>query len=138
MTSFQLSLTPHRRAAARFVDSVHRRLKKAYADRPEVSQTQIAEQLGVHRSVISRQLRGRENMTLSRVAELAWTLGYEPNFDLVDVDEFAKSCNEPAPAHLKANLHVNVVSSDSQEDWEMAYVNPASAPNAKKIEWVSR
>lgn len=83
MTSFQLSVSPHRRAAARFVSKVHRRLQKAYAQSPEVTQTAIAGALGVHRSVINRQLRGRKDMTLGRVAELAWALGYEADFDLI-------------------------------------------------------
>ena len=83
MTSFQLSVTPHRRAAARFVDKVHRRLRKAYADSPDVTQTSIANALGVHRSVINRQMRGRKDMSLGRVAELAHLLGYEAGFELI-------------------------------------------------------
>lgn len=83
MTSFQLSVSPHRRAAARFVDRVRRALQKAYAEEPEISQTNIANALGVHRSVINRQLRGYKDITLSRVAELAWALGREPCFDLI-------------------------------------------------------
>ena len=82
MTSFRLSVTPHRRAAARFIDNVHRRLLKAYADSPDVTQTAIANTLGVHRSVINRQMRGRKDMSLGRVAELAHLLGYEAEFEL--------------------------------------------------------
>ena len=82
MTSFRLSVTPHRRAAARFIDNVHRRLLKAYADSPDVTQTAIANTLGVHRSVINRQMRGRKDMSLGRVAELAHLLGYEAEFEM--------------------------------------------------------
>lgn len=83
MTSFQLSVTPHRRAAVRFIDKVHRGLRKAYADSPHVTQTAIANTLGVHRSVINRQMRGRKDMSLGRVAELAFLLGYEAEFELM-------------------------------------------------------
>lgn len=82
MTSFQLSVTPHRRAAARFIDKVHRHLGRAYADSPHVTQTAIANALGVHRSVINRQMRGRKDMSLGRVAELAHLLGYEADFKM--------------------------------------------------------
>lgn len=82
MTSFQLSVTPHRRAAARFIGRVHRSLQKAYADSPQVNQTAIANALGVHRSVINRQMRGRKDMSLGRVAELAFLLGYEAELQL--------------------------------------------------------
>lgn len=81
--SFQLSVTPHRRAAARFIDAVHRSLLKAFSDSPEISQTDIANVLGVHRSVINRQMRGRKDMSLARVAEIAHLLGYEADFTLV-------------------------------------------------------
>lgn len=92
--SFRISLTPHRRVAARFVEDVRRRLQKAYADAPGIKQTDIANALGVHRSVINRQLRGYKDMTLGRVAELSWCLGYEPAFSLepLRVDQ---TCNTP-------------------------------------------
>jgi len=82
MPSFRTSVTPHRRTAARFVEAVRRKLVAAYADQPEVTQTAIAETLGVHRSVVNRQLRGLSNMSLGRVAELSWCLGFEPVFTL--------------------------------------------------------
>ena len=83
MTSLRLGITPHRRAAARFIGSVRRKLQKAFADSPDVTQTQIADALGVHRSVINRQFRGRADISLGRVAEIAYLLGYDPEFELV-------------------------------------------------------
>lgn len=94
MTSFRLSVTPHRRAAARFIDNVHRCLLKAYADSPDVTQTAIANTLGVHRSVINRQMRGRKDMSLGRVAELAHLLGYEAEFELTKPSP-PDGCNVP-------------------------------------------
>lgn len=83
MTSFQLSVSLHRRVAARFVNNVRRRLQRAYAEAANIKQTDIARELGVHRSVINRQLRGYKDMTVGRVAELSWALGYEPSFSLI-------------------------------------------------------
>jgi len=58
-------------------------LQRAYSEAPQLSQSDIARELGVHRSVITRQLRGYQDMGLARVAELSWALGYEPTFELL-------------------------------------------------------
>ena len=63
MPSFQISVTPSRRAAARFVIRVRRALLKALAEekaRRGLSQSEMARLIGVHRSVIHRELRGQK------------------------------------------------------------------------------
>lgn len=83
--SFQITLSPNRRAAARFITQVRRAILKAYAEEQLTSgltQTAIARALGVHRSVINRELKGLRDMTLGRVAELGWAMGRVPTFDL--------------------------------------------------------
>ena len=85
MSSFRTSLTPHKRTAARFVVGVRRALLKALADenkRTGITQTSIAQTLGVHRSAINRDLRGTGNLTLGKVAELASAMGLEPRLEL--------------------------------------------------------
>lgn len=85
MPSFRTTLTPPKRAAARFVVGVRRAIQKALADegkRSGLTQSAIANSIGVHRSVINREVRGASNMTLGRVAELAWAMGLEPKFEL--------------------------------------------------------
>ena len=47
-----------------------------------LTQQQIAEAIGVNRSVINRQIMGKENLTLRSVAEIAWALGWEIVFHL--------------------------------------------------------
>lgn len=95
MTSFQLTLSPSRRAAARFVTAVRRALLKALSEELQergLTQSEIARVIGVHRSVINRELRGQKDITLSRVAELAYAMGRAPTFTLPALDdEFAKS-----------------------------------------------
>jgi hypothetical protein len=54
--------------------------------RPHVKRTNIADALGVHRSVITKQFNGTQDMTLGRAAELAWALGYQADFILRDLD----------------------------------------------------
>jgi transcriptional regulator with XRE-family HTH domain len=78
MPSFQITLSPTKRAAGRFVYGVRRKLQKALAEEKKkrgLTQTAIASEIGVHRSVISRELRGGKDITLGRVAELASALG---------------------------------------------------------------
>lgn len=80
MTSFRISLTPSRRAAARFVGGVRRSIQRVLAEEKReagASQSSVARAINVHRSVVSRELRGTQDMTLGRVAELAWALGRE-------------------------------------------------------------
>lgn len=78
MTSFQISISPTKVAAARFIGDVRRGLQRAYASAKNsngMTQSDIARELGVHRSVVNRELTGLKDMTLGRVAELAHILG---------------------------------------------------------------
>lgn len=86
MTSFQIAISPSKRAAGRFISRVRRSLQRALVEEGNVSginQSRVANAIGVHRSVISRELNGTQDITLGRVAELAWALGREIEFDLV-------------------------------------------------------
>ncbi len=88
MPSFRISVTPSRRAAARFVTKVRRSLQKAYAEEKKnagLTQTAIAKAINVHRSVINRELKGQKDITIGRVGELAWAMGRVPSFDLLQV-----------------------------------------------------
>jgi predicted XRE-type DNA-binding protein len=81
--SFQITISSNRRAAARFVVAVRRAIQKAYVEEQKESgltQTAIARALGVHRSVINRELKGIKDMTIGRVAEFAWAMGRIPTF----------------------------------------------------------
>jgi hypothetical protein len=57
--SYQIGITPSRRAATRFVGQVIRAIQKAFADTPDVSQAEVARRLDVNRSMINRQIRGK-------------------------------------------------------------------------------
>jgi transcriptional regulator with XRE-family HTH domain len=86
MESFRISITPTRRAATRFISRVRRSLLKALMEEANISgltQTDVAKTIGVHRSVVNRELRGMKDITLGRVAELAYSMGREIDFELV-------------------------------------------------------
>ena len=85
MTSYQISLTPPKRVAGRFIAMVRREIQKALAEEHAehgTTQASVAAALGVNRSVIHRQIMGFENLTLGRVGEIACVLGREPAFTL--------------------------------------------------------
>lgn len=97
MTSFQIAISPSRRAAGRFISRVRRSLQLALVEEGQLSginQSKVANAIGIHRSVISRELNGRQDITLGRVAEIAWALGREVEFNLPRVD-YSAGCNVP-------------------------------------------
>ena len=86
MTSYVFDIGEKARKVSRFIGTVRSELQyalsKEKAARKKFTQQDIATLLGVNRSVINRQLIGTENMTLRRVAELAWALGWDIEFRL--------------------------------------------------------
>lgn len=80
--SFQIRISPNRRAASKFIDKARRKLVSALADNPDVTRAEIANRLGVHRSVITKQLNGHADMSMGRAGEIAWALGYVPSLEL--------------------------------------------------------
>jgi transcriptional regulator with XRE-family HTH domain len=88
MSSFQITITPSKRAAGRFVSKVRRAIQKALAEEEQAqgtTQSDIARSIGVNRSVISREIRGHKDLTLGRVGEIAWALRRMPSFELLKV-----------------------------------------------------
>ncbi|HEY2527039.1 MAG TPA: hypothetical protein VGJ20_03660 [Xanthobacteraceae bacterium] len=98
MQSYQISLTPYKRIAGRFIAAVRREIQKALAEEHaanRVTQASIAAELGVNRSVIHRQIMGFENLTLGTVGEIAGVLGREPFFTLLPHSVVAGSNHSP-------------------------------------------
>lgn len=83
--SYQLKITPRQRKAGRFIATVRRQIQKAYSEEKDagrVNQSELAKELGVSRSVVSRRLRGLQNLTIRSIADLAWALDREIIFEL--------------------------------------------------------
>jgi transcriptional regulator with XRE-family HTH domain len=51
-----------------------------------LKQQELAEKLGVHRSVVNRRLQGKSNLTLRTIAEMAWAMEMEPKFQMEKVN----------------------------------------------------
>lgn len=81
--SFEFSLDPKDKASAEFMTRVHgvlaREFKRA-AKEKKLSRADIARLLGVDRSVITRALNGKSNITIRTLSDLCWAMGVEPDF----------------------------------------------------------
>ena len=100
MTSFVFDIDDKSMAVALAIGHVRTELQNAFLAEKKTSkitQQQIATKIGVNRSVINRQLMGMENLTYRSIAELAWAMGYEPDFSLHQV-ELSPIHNEPSHA----------------------------------------
>lgn len=83
--SFLFDIGGRKRKAASFITKVRNELLQALVEEKAArpfSQQQLAQKLGVNRSVINRQLNGEANLTLRTVADLAWALDREISFEL--------------------------------------------------------
>lgn len=79
--SFNLKLPAKDRATGRFMSRVHRALAKAVSEAKEnkgLTQQQIADAMGVDKSVVSRILSGESNLTLKTIGDISWVLGLKP------------------------------------------------------------
>ncbi len=104
MPSFQISFKPGRRIGARFVTGVRRKILQAREvenKKRGLKQTDLARDMGVHRSVVNRELRGKKDLKLGRVAEYAHALGRVPLFDIPE-DGRPLGSNLPEPAKPSA------------------------------------
>ena len=85
MNLYTFDIGEKARAVGRFIGEVRAELQMALAEEKQsrkLTQQKIATMIGTDRSVINRQLMGYENLTLRRVAELAWAMGWEIVFQL--------------------------------------------------------
>lgn len=85
MTLFQFDIGDRARKTGRFVGRVRDELVRALSEkraRERVTQQGLAKKLGVHRSLINRQLSGEANLTLRSLADLAWAMDLDLVFEL--------------------------------------------------------
>lgn len=116
MPSFRIAIPPSRRAAARFVTDVRRLLQMTLAKEAKngITQSTVARDIGVHRSVINRELRGAADIGMGRVAELGWAMGKTPRLVWAD-DELPEGSNTETRSHLES-LDPQPVGASSDND----------------------
>jgi len=111
MTSFQTGLSEHRRAGTRFINDIRRGLQKAYAEENDangLNQSEIGRRLGIHRSVVHRELKGVENITLRRAGELAWAMGRRAVVSFVPIGAPADSNHGGFTIEIKMDISARV------------------------------
>jgi transcriptional regulator with XRE-family HTH domain len=77
------------RIATRFIGQVHVVLGHAaveVARRQRLTRADVAKILGVNKSVITRILSGKSNLTIKTIGELAGALGYRPELVLRSIE----------------------------------------------------
>jgi hypothetical protein len=83
MPSFEFDIGELEQVGSRFLSDVRDELQRALATEKasrKITQQEIAEKLGTSRAVINRQLIGHENISIKRVAEILWAIGWQPSF----------------------------------------------------------
>ncbi len=107
MPSFEFDIGERSRVGARFISHVRDEIQNAlFSEKSErkVTQQQIAEKLDTSRAVINRQIMGLENMTLRRVAEILWAIGWEPHFEARKIPAGENQHRPPALALPRPSL----------------------------------
>ena len=99
MRSYQMPLSDKQRKTGRFVYDAQRELLNAFVDEKKsrgLTQQEIADKLGVEKSVINRRLNGQANLTLRVFAEMAWAM--DRTFNLSIPRELPDEVEIPVPA----------------------------------------
>lgn len=81
--SYQLKLNRRSLKSARFISGLHSAIQKALVDSGKTQQ-QIAQELGVDRSVVNRRLKGNANLTARSISDFAFVLGKDVEIKFVD------------------------------------------------------
>ncbi|MBV1927075.1 MAG: helix-turn-helix transcriptional regulator [Rhodobacteraceae bacterium] len=81
--SYRIKIDPKSRKAARFISQLQIKIQKALASSGKTQQ-EVAEILGVDRSVISRRLQGSANLTARSMAEFAYAFDKDLVVEFVD------------------------------------------------------
>lgn len=83
--SFQIKIDPIKRAGGRGIVKAREALMKALVEEMrdnKLTRSEIAKRLGVHRSVVTKELSGTANLTIRRLGELAYIMGRDLDIDL--------------------------------------------------------
>ncbi len=98
MSSYRIRIDPRRKAFTRLISAIHRELAAALEGEGRarnLTQSDLANTLGVNKSAISRRLSGTSNLTLKSISDLAWALGHDVDFRLVSRRQKMAGANYP-------------------------------------------
>jgi transcriptional regulator with XRE-family HTH domain len=104
--SYKLKIDPKTRAGGRFIGASHKALLTALLKERDISgltQQELARRLGVHRSVVSRLIKGDANLTFRSVGEIAWAMGWDAQLLLKRIEQSPGSNFSDVNAALKTS-----------------------------------
>lgn len=121
--SFKIKITAKDRSTGRFMSRVHRALAKIVTqmkDEKGLTQQQIADAMGVDKSVVSRILNGESNLTLKTIGDVSWAVGLKPEltFKPIEVVEAPRANhiamiqfnrNYDESPHIETNSAIKVI-----------------------------
>lgn len=81
--SYRIKIDPRSRKAALFISQLQKKIQKALLASGKTQQ-EIADEIGVNRSVINRRLSGGANLTARSIAEFAYAFDKEIHIEFVD------------------------------------------------------
>lgn len=83
--SYRLKISQKARETGLSVFGMVSAFQKAFARKRSggLTQQKVAEKLGINRAVVNRRLLGRDNMTMTTLAEMAWALDHELRMYLI-------------------------------------------------------
>ena len=88
--SYQIKIDPKSLKAARFISRLQKTIQKALVASGKTQQ-EVAETLGVGRSVVNRRLKGNANITARSIAEFAYAFDKDVFIEFVDKDQADRS-----------------------------------------------
>jgi Helix-turn-helix len=99
LRSFRTKVSQRRATYLRLVGQIEGQLREAYHRRfreKKITQSSLADKLGVGRSVVNRRLSGQRNMTIETIADMVWGLGHAIEVKIYDPSE-RMGANFPDP-----------------------------------------
>ncbi len=81
--SYQLKIDPKARKAAKFIAQLQKKIQSELIE-SGMTQQEVAEVLGVDRSVVNRRLKGSANLTARSIAEFAFAFGKDVELEFVE------------------------------------------------------
>ena len=88
--SYRIKIDPKSRKAARFISRLQKAIQKALVESGKTQQ-EVAEILGVDRSVVNRRLKGSANLTARSIAEFAYAFDKDVAIEFIDRDPSSRT-----------------------------------------------
>lgn len=88
--SYRIKIDPRSLMFANFAQEVRDTLVdqiNGHIANSGLTKAQLADRMGVHKSVVTRGLRGDQNLTLRSIVDFCWALGVRPVLSVVPLEE---------------------------------------------------